>query len=153
MGFDLIGVKATNEKGEYFWNSNWRWSPLWKYVYETCKDILIEEDFQNGRFNDQHFIDSDKATRIAVRLEHLLNQCEVKKYAKERQDVLDNLLDEVCDFCHGTGERNNVAPLEKCNSCKGKGKVRPWICYYPFNEENVKDFVEFCKNSGGFNIC
>jgi len=152
MGFDIIGKKARNRKGEYFRSNGWWWRPLWKYAYEACNDILTEKDLENGGFNDGHFIDSDKATRIAVRLEHLLNQGEVKKYAEERQGKLDNMPDEVCDFCHGTGERNDIAPKQKCNRCKGQGKARPWICYYPFDEENVKEFIEFCKNSGGFEI-
>ena len=32
-------------------------------------------------------------------------------------------------------------------------KQRKWTSSYPFDAENVRNFIIFCENSGGFSIC
>lgn len=152
MGFDIIGRDARNKKGEYFRSNGWWWHPLWEYVYEVCNDILTEKDLENGGFNGGHFINRDKAQRIATRLEHLLKQGEVKKYARQRKQALDKMPDVGCDLCRGTGIRNDRYVKGRCNKCLGKGKIMPEVSESPFSVSNVKDFAGFCKNSGGFQI-
>jgi hypothetical protein len=46
MGFDLYGLKATNETGEYFRNSCWSWRPLAEYVLAVCSDIFKIEEIE-----------------------------------------------------------------------------------------------------------
>ena len=41
----------------------------------------------------------------------------------------------------------------ECNKCNGVGKVDDWEKSYPFSEDNVREFANFCANSGGFTIC
>ena len=41
----------------------------------------------------------------------------------------------------------------ECNGCNGTGKKDDWAKSYPFSEENVRQFANFCANSGGFRIC
>tara|TARA_R110002110_G_scaffold99916_5_gene255139 strand:- start:365 stop:805 length:441 start_codon:yes stop_codon:yes gene_type:complete len=60
-----------NNKGIYFRNNNWWWRPLWIYVYDNCKDILTEKDYESGHYNDGHKISNTKAKRIATRLTKL----------------------------------------------------------------------------------
>jgi hypothetical protein len=43
--------------------------------------------------------------------------------------------------------------MKGCNSCHGKGTVVAFATRYPFDRDNVVDFSEFCKQSGGFEIC
>lgn len=155
MGFDLCGVKPKNTKGEYFRNNCWYWRPLWDYVGEACKDFLTNNDMEMGGFNDGHQISDSKAKRIAIRLEHLLRQGEVKRYEEEYKQQMKDIPDEKCDLCNGTGTRNDKHTeykKMKCNKCGGKGKVRPFDTVYPFEESNIKEFMEFCRNSGGFQI-
>lgn len=155
MGFDIMGKNPKNAKGEYFRNNVWWWRPLWDYVAESCKDVLSESDLRKGGYNDGHLIHNDKAKRIAIRLEHLVRQGEVKRYEKEYKQQMKEIPDEKCDLCHGTGTRKdkhtNYQNM-KCNKCEGKGDVRPFETNYPFSEANVKEFIEFCRNSGGFEI-
>tara|TARA_Y100000310_G_C20529152_1_gene737568 strand:- start:705 stop:905 length:201 start_codon:yes stop_codon:yes gene_type:complete len=40
----------------------------------------------------------------------------------------------------------------KCNGCNGTGKKDNWAKSYPFDEDNVRRFANFCANSGGFEI-
>ena len=62
-----------------------------------------------------------------------------------------------CDLCEATGKRQEPpktgAGDMKCNKCDGTGKVDDWEKSYPFSEDNVRQFANFCANSGGFTIC
>ena len=40
-----------------------------------------------------------------------------------------------------------------CNACQGKGETSSFSTHYHLSKESVKEFVEFCKFSGGFSIC
>jgi RecJ-like exonuclease len=71
-----------------------------------------------------------------------------KKYRKE----LASLPLEKCDICDGTGKRNDEVVQGECNGCQGRGERESFAASYPFEEENVKEFAEFCRESGGFSI-
>ena len=153
MGFDLYGRNAKVDKSEYFRNNVWWWHPLWDYVCDVCEDILTEEDMHAGHFNEGHEIDEDKARRIAQRLFELIEEGKVQKYSVDYKERLNRLPDEGCEICSGTGKRNDEFVKGQCNACKGKGEVRPFQTNYPFDIENVRKFAEFCRDSGGFEIC
>jgi DnaJ-class molecular chaperone len=53
-----------------------------------------------------------------------------------------------CHLCDGSG----TLVQAECYKCKGTGKVRPWSTNYPMSAEVIRDFTEFCMNSGGFVI-
>ena len=105
------------------------------------------------------------------------------EYEVSRGQTLDNMPDEVCKYCKGTGERewtkeqlaiqvgavdavgellglvHDKVPEDlpkpvknKCNVCNGSGKVRPWETKYPFDVNNVKNFMLFAAESGGFQV-
>mgnify|MGYP003153639277 CR=1 FL=1 len=108
--------------GTYFRNNIWWWRQLWSYVSATCNDILTEKDIEHGSFNDGHKISKTKANRIAKRLWGLINNGQVKEYEEGYKVHLDSLDED---------DRRRS---------------------YPFNEENVRAFANFCANSGGFTI-
>lgn len=109
--------------GSYFRNNIWWWHPLWDFVCISCGDFMTEEDAEHGHHNSGHEIDEETAEQIVERLTFLLKIGGVKKYEEERQAHLEALPED--DF-----NRN-----------------------YPFSVENVEEFVEFVKDSGGFQIC
>ena len=148
MGFDLIGVKPASKKGEYFRNNIWWWRPLASYVVARC-DITDEGWFENSG----HEVPARKAQRIAHTLYDLLLSGDVQTYAMQYQKDLDALPDEQCNICHGSGVRADEFVQGTCNACGGKGTVVAWDKNYPFSEENVREFAEFCRESGGFSIC
>ena len=76
-----------------------------------------------GHYNDGHKINKKKAKKIAHRLEGLLIDGAVQRYADERQEQLDALSED------------------------------DWAKNYPFSIENVEEFLAFVKESGGFKIC
>ena len=109
--------------GYYFRNNMWHWRPLWEYICFVCSEILTEEDMNAGHYNDGHKINKKKAKKIAHRLEGLLIDGAVQRYADERQVQLDALSED------------------------------DWAKNYPFSIENVEEFLAFVKESGGFKIC
>lgn len=152
MGFDVYGIAASSEAGEYFRNNVWWWRPLWGYICETCPDILTQEDMREGTLNGGHVIHQAKARKLHERLTQLIETGAVKRYETERNEELNSLSDETCDLCGGTGKRNDKYVKGDCNGCEGKGRVRPWETHYPFDEENVKEFADFLTDCGGFEI-
>jgi len=177
MGFDLYGVKPNGKvrqeisdcnhdktkldkyfkwqdetKGAYFRNNCWWWRPLWDYVCKVCLDIITEKECNSGHYNDGCLITADKSKKISIRLTHLIRQGAVKKYEEEYMGRLNSLPLEDCWLCNGTGKRTDIIVKNGCNCCHGTGKIKSKECDYPFSEENVKSFAEFCEYSGGFEI-
>lgn len=177
MGYDLYGIKPKikegsikpvyDEKdknyyekakayeeenvGDYFRNNCWAWRPLWDYVSEL--GILTQKEREKGWWNNGDRIPESKAIKIADELDKLLKSGEVARYVKERDEELENLPDEGCELCHGTGIRNDEHVKGKCNACEGKGKRRPIATWYGLDVKNVENFSKFCRESGGFEIC
>ena len=144
--------------GVYFRNNVWWWRPLWSFVTGTCDSILTEKDMESGSYNDGHEISKTKANRIASRLFKLIKSGKVKDYENGYKEELASLEQIACDTCGATGRRNKrpkpgAGDYQECNGCNGTGKVDDWAKSYPFSEDNVREFANFCLNSGGFTIC
>lgn len=150
----MYGVDPVSERGKYFRNNVWWWHPLWEYceeVYKPCRNV-------DGHTNGGDGLDNKHALELAGVLFEKLAKGEVAAYGASRQLVLDSLPDKTCDICNGTGQRpDGLYGVEwkkvGCNGCEGKGSTRPWECNYPFDEDNVREFAQFCAESGGFEIC
>jgi len=108
--------------GTYFRNNVWWWRPLWNFVSSVCEDILTEKDIESGSYNDGHKISKTKAGKMAKRLYGLIEDNTAKKYEALYKEELDSL------------EQDD------------------WDKSYPFSEDNVRKFANFCANSGGFQI-
>ena len=143
--------------GVYFRNNVWAWRPLWNFVTGVCDDILTEKDIESGSWNDGHKISKTKADKIAKRLWKLIEDDKVKEYEDEYKKDLASLEQVDCEICDATGKRQEPpktgAGDRECNGCGGTGKKDDWAKSYPFEEENVRKFANFCANSGGFRIC
>lgn len=153
MGFDLSGIAPANKVGIYFRNNVWWWRPLWQYVNDACSHILTEEDATSGCFNDGHEISEKKAIAIANILETEIKEGRTEIWKQEREIALALLPKESCSICNGTGQRNDKYIMGECNACHGKGERESFENNYPFDVENVINFIKFCRNSGGFEIC
>lgn len=174
MGFDVKG------KNDAFHHNVWWWHPLWDFVITVADAKLTEEQKKGGHYNDGIEISAEQAREISDVLDKLIAEGKVKQYEKGYAAAHDAMPDEICELCKGTGVRTDklVEELYKkasteqrskfkrrkfkrrsdgtltmsCNSCEGKGKVRPFATWYSFSEENVKEFSEFARASGGFEI-
>ena len=147
-----------NTPGAYFRNNVWYWGPLWGFVCKVCDNILSEDDIKYGMTNSGHVISKTKAKKIAAKLRKVDDNLEDHQLDYEKN--LEELPDESCKICWGTGRRNddigvtarNADPNYTCNGCNGKGTRRPFAASYPFDANNIRKFGEFCDLSGGFEI-
>ena len=150
-------VWQEENSGVYFRNNVWSWRPLWHLVTAVCNDVLTHKDVEQGSFNDGHKISKTKAGKIAKKLHKLIKDGDVRAYESARNRHLESLDQIDCDLCEATGKRQEPpktgAGDMKCNKCDGTGKVDDWEKSYPFSEDNVRQFANFCANSGGFTIC
>jgi hypothetical protein len=112
MGFDLYGLNAKNEKGEYFRSQVWQWGTLASYVLTYAGDCLDDEEKQYWDSNDGQLVCENHAVAVGNRLLELIQEGHTEACEKE---CLSNSI-------------------------------------YTFSVENVKDFADFCINSGGFEI-
>jgi hypothetical protein len=161
MGFDLSGRHPQSEKGSYFRNNCWWYRPLWNFVNEVCNDILTQKDYDSGNYNDGHFITKLKSKKITKRLTELLDSGEVMKYEKSYREHIDSIPLEDCEYCKGSGTRTWDDGDRNCNVCNTEwtrkdgipiGKKKSFETSYPFEEGNVREFRDFVKDSGGFEI-
>lgn len=150
MGFDLYGRKAKNKKGEYFRNNVWWWRPLAAFV---LSNIELPEKQQDWFMNNGCQVSKLSAEKIAKEMQKLVDSGDADKYEKEYTANLKAMKDIKCEHCKGKGIRNDKYIKGECNGCNGTGKVRPFATFYPFSVENLKEFIEFAENSGGFAIC
>lgn len=151
MGFDLSGENPRSEAGEYFRNNVWWWRPLLQYIAITCGDVFEEEEVVKLSYNDGYLVTEDKANMIAEILKRKLVTGDVKKYEIDRVKRLAEAPEKVpCVYCDV--RFNGMSESEKCFICKGTGMMDNHEKDYSFDERNVKKFVEFCSESGGFRV-
>jgi hypothetical protein len=151
MGMDGDGLKPKTKVGEYFRNNHSCWHLLWEYVTHNCGDILTPEQAGEGHWNDGVKIHAWQAELIAGRLFRLIKSGEPKDIENEAKAIYQNFPEKQCEVCEGTGLMGEA--LITCWGCAGKG-IRREVSddWHPFSEENVKEFAEFCTQSGGFHI-
>ena len=125
MGMDLYAVSPNPEvKGsDYFRNNVWWWRPLWKFVVDSCSDILTDHDAHSGQFNDGHVISEFKAVAIATRLLQMKEDGDIDKYVAEYKARVNKTAED------------------------------DWDRSYTLDSENIELFANFCMHSGGFEIC
>lgn len=135
MGFDLHGLNALSEKGEYFRNNCWWWRPLWNFVCKHCNNILTDKQQKSGEFNDCIKIGPKMSIKIADKLqETIVNGIATQEEKDNKKGIKE------------AKKHNKKVDLKNPIS-------RDWREAYPFTVENLKEFIQFCRDSGGFTIC
>ena len=109
--------------GIYFRNNVWWWRPLWNYCYLVADDIISEELFNSGEYNNGAGLNDKDAKLLGNRLMECIADGSTIKYQAEFIQNQDDLPD-------GDFNKN-----------------------YPFDVDNVERFALFCIESGGFEIC
>ena len=169
MGFDLYGERPTG-KGDYFRANVWYWRPIWSFVCEVCADILTEEDFKRGQYNDNHLIEEDRAKDIAKRLREKMDLAKErqKKYETEapNKEKFNKMLEDAASFiykniskpkselitCPGDMETHDPENYERWETLMHSGKIQFDEMSYPINAKAIEEFAEFAEHSGGFRI-
>ena len=145
-------VKAFEEAvpGDY-WRSNvWWWRGLWSYTVEVCNDVMSDTHMSAGGSNDGIKIPKTTSLRMACRLIQAEDDGRLDKYEEEYEKWRNNLEDEKCVGCNGTGIHTHLQ--EKCNPCDGKGMAKNFMKSYPFKANVAKRWRKFVESSGGFQV-
>jgi hypothetical protein len=79
MGFDIIGIRPTNDVGRGFYRNIQAWTPLWSFICQNCDDILTAQQIEEGFANDGIKIGARQTKLIVERLENIVNA----KYSME----------------------------------------------------------------------
>ena len=114
--------EGTN-KGVYFRNNCWWWSPLWDFCYNVARNseypsLITQETYFSGHHNDGAGLNDEDAKLLGAFLLKAIEDGNADDY-KDRHES-----------------------QQKDEDYK-----------YPFDVENVEAFAHFCIQSGGFEIC
>jgi hypothetical protein len=150
MGMDISGKKPVSETGSYFRNNVWWWRPLWQYCHSSAPELIDRETFDSGTYNEGAGLNAYDAAKLGVKLLVLVEDGSCATYKRERDLWLESLKDDNCSRCNNNNRGYNKK--KECKSCDGKGTQDNWNKHYPFHEDNVKEFADFCIDSGGFEI-
>ena len=164
--FEEKGKYQEEVVGDYFRNNVWWWRPLAHYVieYTGCID---KNDIRAWSENGGHEVDDQTAKQIHNQLQVLIESGHTKKfeadYEKERlkaekhNDKVEKELEKFCKSVEKKLGKTNLAPMNFPKKDHDEWEriyhKRKWNASYPFSVENVKEFAEFCRFSGGFKIC
>jgi hypothetical protein len=160
MGMDVYGKAPSSETGKYFRNNVWWWRPLADYIIRTAPRIAAKCPYWHS--NDGAGLSAKDSIALADILQAEIDSGRCDAFAKIRDAELAAIPNEVCRLCDGTGVRKPIPEVGagdlkrgglKCNACEGTGSVRPSTTYYPFDVDNVRQFIAFLRESGGFEIC
>ena len=155
----------TSQSGTYFRNNVWWWRPLADYVLRFTK-VIPEDQWEVWGYNDCTEISQQDAEMISQQLDHLIKSGHCKAYAdkfekqrlkiEKQNDKIEKQLDKFCKSVEKKLGKTNLAPNDFPEEDKKKWDSiydkKNFNGNYPFSVDNVKEFSEFCKNSGGFTI-
>jgi hypothetical protein len=164
--FEELSKFESENKGYYFRNNVWWWRPLAEYVLEHTKVITSKKKIDGFGYNDGVAISAKEAEQIAKQLYHLLETGHTKEYAKQHAEKRANAekhnalvkkkLDDLALEVERITGKKDLAPSSYPNDLNKKWdeiyNEKDWIENYPFDVDNVKEFADFCRDSGGFTI-
>lgn len=165
--FKQLEKFESENKGYYFRNNVWWWRPLAEYVLEQTKVITSKKKIQGFSYNDGVAISATEAEQIAKQLYFLLQSGHTEHYAKQYEEkriiaekhnaIVQKKLDEIALEAEKITGKKDLAPANFPKDIYKKWdetyQEKEWIENYPFSVDNVKEFADFCKDSGGFTIC
>ena len=154
-----------NQSGTYFRNNVWWWRPLAEYVLNYTK-VIPEHEQESWQYNDCTEVSKQNAEMIAQQLDHLIKVGHTKQFEKDYEKTRkkiekhnEKVEKELQTFSQSVKKKmrnDNLAPKDFPEEDHKKWQEiynkRNSSGSYPFSEENVKEFSEFCKNCGGFTI-
>ena len=154
-----------NQSGTYFRNNVWWWRPLAEYVLNYTK-VIPEHEQESWQYNDCTEVSKQNAEMIGQQLDHLIKIGHAKQFEKsyektrkkieKHNEKVEKELETFSQSVKKKMKNDNLVPKDFPEEDHKKWeeiyKKRNSSGSYPFSEENVKEFSEFCKNSGGFTI-
>ena len=168
--WDLQNKFRDANPGEYFRANVWGWRPIWEFVCEVCPDILTEEDYTKGQYNDNHLIEEDRARDIAKRLREKMDLARdrQKKYEAEapNKDKFNTMLENAATFlyneiskpktplitCPGDMQIHDPENYKRWETLINYNNIKFDEMSYPIDADFIEEFANFAEHSGGFRI-
>lgn len=134
MGMDVRGRNPSDPAGKYFRANIWSWGPILHLCGELCSDLLDEETLTAMSFNDgagptDQATCTQMANRFDLWMEHNASGQTLEsemKVTKEGRFVTDEELEDNPDL-------ETESP-------------------YEVDDEHLKEWVQFLRHCGGFQI-
>ena len=152
--------------GVYFRNNCWWWRPLANFMIENC-DWLTQE--QQARLHDNSGFEfsQHEATTIADTLQKKVDDgsaAEREEVNKREMKVAEEWNKGINKQQEALGEQakketgdKNIVPYDYPTDLRKKWddlqKSEDRRASYPFVEANVKEFICFLRECGGFQVC
>ncbi len=138
----LEALKPVNDSAKYFLNTDKWWRPLSDFIFDKCPNLFKQGEAESWHCIEGHTVEKRTAHRIADSLDRLLEDGTAGAFEVE---IMMAFPLRQCGYCNGKG----IYPDgRRCIACHGEGKAGE-LC---FTEENVRAFISFCRNSGGFDV-
>ena len=156
--------------GDYFRANVWGWRPIWEFECEVCPDILTEEDYKRGHYNDNHLIEEDRAKDIAKRLREKMDLARdrQKKYEAEapNKEKFNKMLEDAGSFifekiskpkselirCPGDMQTHDPENYKRWETLTHYNNIKFDEMSYPIDADFIEEFANFAEHSGGFRI-
>jgi protoheme ferro-lyase len=153
--------------GHYFRNNVWWWRPLAQYVLQLMGNEFTEDEKASWHHNDGFEVSEEQARKIADRLEQELKTKRVKTVenfykarmlrAEQHNKIVEQKHEELKKIVAEKTGKTNLVPRDYPEPFNSQwDDIQKQFNYessYPFSEDNVIEFMRFCRESGGFQIC
>lgn len=160
MGFYVKGNNPSSSAGLAFECSVWTWAPL-AGVLEAI-DPAINEKIPHLHTNDGSGLNAHGARQLGLQLLAGIADGSIQEHLDRQRAMRLAVPDEPCKYCETTGTITEAVARQfpsykphvgtKCFQCRGKGHRRPISDEFSVTLDEVRQFAEFCLNSGGFEI-
>ena len=133
MGMDVFGVNPKSEAGKYFRANIWSWRPIHELIEKA--NVLPPDLVHHMGFNDGYGPNEEQSLLLAAQMETMLDGMD--------DDHTFMLTDEI---------DGPVAALMDSIRQSGATIVTDGPAYQA-EVAHVREFITFCRESGGFEVC
>jgi hypothetical protein len=134
MGMDVYGRNPKSERGEYFRSTIWGWRPIHEMIEQA--NVLPPDMVEEMSFNDGAGPEEDLALLLSYQLEQMIDG-----------------MDEEHEFMLSSEVDGPIGALISALNSQGIDIISPRGPVYSASVGHVRDFIEFCRESGGFQVC
>lgn len=133
MGMDVFGKAPKSEAGTYFRANIWSWRPIHELIEQA--NVLPQKIVENMGFNDGAGPDEQQALLLAAQLETMLEG-----------------MDDEHEFMLSSEIDGPVAVMLAQFKDQGVEIISPRGPVYSAGVDHVREFIQFCRDSGGFEV-
>jgi hypothetical protein len=134
MGMDVVARNPSSEAGEYFGASVWSWRPIHNLVVQLCSDLLNEEMLVGiGYNNGAGPADQTTCTAMANRFERWMEH---------------HMSGHSVDSDLRITKEGVLVTAQESKENPGLETESP----YQVDDEHLKQWIEFLRHCGGFEV-